>query len=92
MKQIWKFKDGVGAVECTSFPFAFRTMYNTIQKGLKTGRAIADMERKMSIVSPHRGQRGEIQKYSYAEAMEMARTIGLLNSEGELNRREFRRF
>ncbi|HOS16058.1 MAG TPA: hypothetical protein PKX15_03440, partial [Bacteroidales bacterium] len=71
---------------------AFRTMYHTIQKGLKAGRSMNDMESKMSIVSPHRGQRGEIQKYSYAEAMEMARSMGLLNSEGEINRREFRRF
>jgi hypothetical protein len=87
----WIFKDGETAVECTSFPYAFRAMHNAFMKGIESGkRKYGDMVNQMAIVSPHRN-RGDLQIYSYSKATEMARAQGLLLSDGQLNKKEFRR-
>jgi hypothetical protein len=88
----WIFKDGVSIVDCTSFPYAFRTMWNTIRKGTEKGRKVEDMIKSMSIISPIKDRNGDTKKYSYAQAIDMAKNSGLLSNDGQLNTREFKRF
>ena len=78
-------------VECTSFPFAYRSMWNAVKKGVEKGRKFEDMIRTMSIVSPVRDRLGNIRSYSYATATQMATDQGLLTPEGQINSREFKR-
>jgi len=92
MNAKWLFKDGATAVECTSFPYAFRTMFNVVKKGVEKGRKFEDMVKGMSIVSPHRDRMGDTKKYTYAEATQMAQNTGLLTSDRQINSREFKRF
>lgn len=92
MNTKWLFKDGVTVIECTSFPYAFRTMFNTIRKGVeKGGRKYEDMVKQMFIVNLHKDRMGDTKTYSYAEAIQMAKTMDLLTPAGEINSREFRR-
>lgn len=88
---IWIFRDGATKVECTSFPYAFRTMVNTIKKGVEKGGRKEDMVKRMSIVSPIKNRLNDTKVYSYAEAVQMADTMGLLTADGQINSREFRR-
>jgi ABC-type sulfate transport system substrate-binding protein len=86
----WLFKDGASVTECDSFPYAYRLMYNTFRKGLeKNARQVADMVKQMSIVSPAKDAYGNLRKYSYATATQMAKDQGLLTAEGQINSREF---
>ena len=92
MNSKWLFKDGATVIECTSFPYAFRTMFNTVKKGVEKGRKYEDMVKAMSIVSPAKDRLGNTKSYNYAEATEMATNSGLLTSDGQINSREFKRF
>lgn len=92
MNAKWLFKDGATVIDCTSFPYAFRTMFNTVKKGVEKGRKFEDMVKGMSIVSPMRDRLGNTKTYTYAEATEMATNTGLLTSDGQINSREFKRF
>lgn len=87
----WKFKYGMTVTECTSFPFAFRTMWNTVRKELEKGQNQNDMIRKMSIVAPIKDRNGDPKTYSYTEAVSMAQSSGLLTPEGLINGKEFKR-
>lgn len=87
----WLFKDGSSVIECTSFPYAYRTMWNTLRKGVEKGRKRDDMIKQMSIISPIKDRNGDVKKYSYATATEMAQDQGLLTPDGQINSREFRR-
>ena len=87
----WIFKNGSTVADCTSFPYAFRTMWNTVRKGVENGRNQNDVTRQMWIISPIKDRNGDEKKYSYAEAIEMARNQGLLSLDGQINSREFRR-
>jgi hypothetical protein len=92
MNTIWIFRDGLIKIECVSFPYAFRVMYNAIRKGLeKDKRSMEDMTKKMSIVSPIKDNYGRSKIYSYNKAMAMATNQGLLKDDGELNSREFKK-
>ena len=91
MKLIWKFKDGVSMSEYESFPYAFRTMHNAVCRGVeKGGRKYDDMMKQMFIISPLKDRNGDPKSYSYTEASAMAKTQGLLDSDGKINSREFK--
>ena len=92
MNSKWLFRNGATTIECTSFPYAFRVMHNTIRRGVeKDGKKREDLTKRMSIVSPIKNRMGDTKVYSYAEAMEMAKNNGLMSADGQLNSREFRR-
>ena len=87
----WFFKDGASVMECESFPFAFRLMFNTFRKGLeKNARKADDMIKQFSIVSPVKDAYGKKRVYSYAAASQMAKNSGLLTPEGTINSKEFK--
>jgi len=77
----WIFNDGTTKMECTSFPYAFRTMYSVAKKVLSEGKSVLGFK----IVAPT----GRI--YSYLAAKQMAEDQGLLKADGEINSREFKR-
>jgi len=87
----WIFKDGASTVSCTSFPYAYRVMYNAIKKGVETGRKYNDMVKQMIIISPQKDQHGDPRRYNYTDATELAKSSGLLTPAGEINSREFKR-
>jgi len=92
MKSKWIFKDGNKEIECESFPYAYRTMWNTLKKGVESKtRKYEDMIRSFCIVSPIRDRDGNIRKYSYTTATAMALDQGLLTPDGQINSREFRK-
>ena len=92
MNAAWIFKDGATKVECTSFPYAFRTMWNTIKKGVEGGkRTHSDMVKSMSILSPIKDAYGQPRTYGYEDAKRMAENQGLLTPDGQINSREFKR-
>lgn len=85
----WQFKNGSNApVDCTTFPIAFRMMYNLVRKALEAGKPVDTSV--FAIVGP-KNPRGERTKYSYFSANEMAKSSGLLNSDGYLNGKEFKK-
>ena len=89
----WIFKDGTTQIVCTSFPFAYRIMFNTLKQGVEKGRKYEDMIRQMLIISPIKDNRGTgtPRTYTYASATEMATASGLLTAEGQINSKEFKR-
>jgi hypothetical protein len=87
----WIFKDGPSQVSCTSFPFAYRAMFNTLKKGVETGRKYEDMVKQMVIISPQKDQHGDLRRYSYSAATDLAKSSGLLTPDGQINSREFKR-
>lgn len=91
MKSIWIFKDGYTTrIECTSFPYAFRLMYNTIKNGVKNGKSNIELTKNMSIVSPIKDIHGDYRIYYYDDAVRMATNSGLLSADGQLNSKEFK--
>lgn len=89
----WLLKDKkLGTVtEFTSFPYAFRTMFNVIKKGVETGRKHSEMMTELLIISPQTNRDGSAKIYNYNAAKEMASASGLLTPDGTINSREFRR-
>ena len=86
----WILKDGTKAIECTSFPIAYRTMYNIMRKGVESGRKSDEMSRSLSITGPIAAG-AKSATYSYSKASEKATDMGLLTPEGQINGREFKR-
>ena len=90
-KSVWIFKDGVSQFTCESFPYAYRMMFNTLKKGVETGRKYNDMVKQMVIISPQNDQHGDPRRYNYEQATELARASELLDARGDINSRVFRR-
>jgi hypothetical protein len=86
----WLLKDGTKTIDCTSFPFAYRTMYNIIRKGVESKRKFEDMANNLSIVGPV-APGAKSTTYSYATATAKATDMGLLSADGQINSREFKR-
>lgn len=87
----WIFKDGLVETKCTSFPYAYRTMFNALKKGVESGRKYENMIKQMIIISPQKDVHGDNRRYTYALATEMAKSSGLLTPDGQINSREFKR-
>jgi hypothetical protein len=93
MNNKWIFRDGPTAVECTSFPFAFRAMWTVAKKGVEKGRKMDDILRQMTITSPMVDRStGKPKVYSYTAATQFAKDTGVLTPDGQINSREFKRF
>lgn len=84
----WIFKNGASSVDCTSFPYAFRAMWNTIKKGVTDKKPVDTST--LTILGPKNG-RGERTAYSYFQARKLAEDQGLLTAEEQINSREFKR-
>ena len=90
MNSNWILKNGLQATECTSFPYAFRSMYNIVKKGVETGKTFDNLTKSLFIVGPP-NLKGDRRTYNYAAATQMAIDQGLLSSDGQLNSKEFKR-
>jgi hypothetical protein len=90
-KIMWIFRDGFKIVECTSFPYAYRTMKQAFDDGIKEARNKLDMFKKFAIISPMKDAYGDKKVYTWFEATEMAKAQGLVNAEGQINGKEFKR-
>lgn len=87
----WILRNGMQRHECLTFPFAFRSMFNIVRKGLETGKeSLSEMIPKLSIIGPPNAK-GERKTYNYSSAMEMAKCQGLITSDGQINSKEFKR-
>jgi hypothetical protein len=84
MENTWKFYDGIQTHTFTTFPYAFRAMFNQIKRGLEAGRSPALTAKKFKITSPVK------REYSLSQANELAIAQGLLNKDGTLNAKEFK--
>jgi len=87
----WIFKDGPSQITCDSFPYAYRLMFNTLKKGVETGRKYDEMVKQLVIIAPTKDQHGDLRRYNYNDATELAKENGLLTPTGEINSREFKR-
>lgn len=85
MEIIWTFFDGVQKHHCTSFPFAYRALHTALKKGVEYGKSSDSMTRIFKIISPFK------KEYNYTKASALATEQGLLNSDGSLNSKEFKR-
>ena len=84
----WILRNGVQNIDCTSFPYAYRTMFNIVRKGIVDKKPVDTA--KLSILGP-KNIRGDRTTYSYASASALAREQGLLDVDGQINSREFKR-
>ena len=86
----WILKNGLTETKFTSFPYAFRAMFNIAKKATEQGK-YAEAVKAMKIISPLKDAHGDPKTYSYASATEMAKSSGLLTPDGQINSREFKR-
>ena len=78
----WTFTTHMGErFESESFPFAFRHMYNFVDKSKSPP---GEVRNGVSITSPE----GKV--YTYAKAIQLAEDMELLTNDG-INRREFKK-
>jgi len=87
---MWILKNGIQSVDCSSFPYAFRTAYNLVRKANEAKQDATPIIKGISIVGPPT-PRGERTTYSYASAKQMAEDMGLLTPDDQINSREFKR-
>lgn len=85
---IWIFKNNGQSVDCSSFPYAFRTMHNVVRKGIAEKKPVNTKD--LVILGP-KNSRGERRSYSYSAATQLATEQGLLTPDGQINSREFKR-
>jgi len=81
----WTFDDGMVKHSCTTFPFAYRMLFNSLKKGVESGKTFEEMTRRFCILSPV----GTV--YNYDRATSLATDTGLLTPDGTINSREFKR-
>jgi len=91
MNNIWIFRNGVQSIECTSFPFAYRSMWYALKKNAEAGKSNSEMIKHLSIISPVKDRYGQKKVYDYDQATTMATNQGLLGTDGQINSREFKR-
>jgi len=84
----WILKNGNQTIDCVSFPFAFRMMFNIVRKGIADKKPVN--LRELSIRGP-KNLRGERITYSYETATMLAEETGLLTVDGQINSREFKK-
>ena len=87
----WILKDGfLPQQEFTSFPFAFRQMYQSVKREVEKGKNLTELIKGIKIISPLKDVHGDLRTYSYHAAIEMARDQGLLSADGNINSKEFK--
>lgn len=88
MNANWIFKNGVQNIDCMSFPYAFRTMFNVVRKAIADKKVVSTKD--YTILGP-KNSRGDRRSYSYEDATKLATEQGLLTVDGQINSREFKR-
>jgi hypothetical protein len=86
----WTLKNGLATIDCASFPYAFRTAFNIVRKTVEAKKDPGVVIKGILILGPPNA-RGERNKYTYAQATELAQGQGLLQPDGSINSREFKR-
>lgn len=86
----WILKSGMTITECISFPYAFRMAYNLVRKAIDNNQDIDNVKRGIQIVGPPNGK-GEPMAYNYYKAFDLARSMGVVLSDGTINQKEFKR-
>lgn len=84
----WTMKDGLRRNVFSTFPYAFRHIYNMIEaanKDPESKRKSKDIIDSIYLLSPT----GKL--YTYTDALKLAQTQNLVNNEGQLNSKEFKR-
>lgn len=74
----WIFDDGLSKLECSTFPYAYRTLFNMVKK-------FPDAAKRVRIISPTK------KVYNYKMANDLALAQGLLTTEGTINSKEFKK-
>ena len=91
MNSNWILKNGLETIPCSTFPFAYRTMYNIVRKASETkGGNVASVMKGLSLQGPVT-PRGDRRNYTYASATQLATDNGLLTPDGQINSREFKK-
>lgn len=85
MPTTWTFDDGLQRKPYSSFPYAYRALYNALKRGVEQGKKYDDMVKNFRILTPFNTV------YNYKRATELATQQGLLTSDGMINSKEFRR-
>jgi hypothetical protein len=80
----WIYDDGAMKHSCSSFPYAYKFMFNALRKWTESGKNYHDLAKRSSIFSPVG------KEYSYKDATDLAKSSGLLLSDGTLNSKEFK--
>ena len=86
----WILKNGLQSIDCSSFPYAFRTAYNIVRKAIEAKQDPTAVSKGIVILGPV-DRHGDRTKYTYLAAMELAKDQGLLQADGNINSREFKR-
>ena len=84
-KPIWILDDGAKKYECTSFPFAFKQLFNLLDKAGKNKVNSSAIASRSVIIAPW----GKV--YNYEAATELAKSSGLLTPDGSINSKEFKK-
>ena len=85
----WQFKNGLNVpLEFTTFPLAFRAMFNLVKKGIEDKKPV---NTSGFVIFGPKNPRGERTRYNYAEATALAESFNLVNSDGFLNGKEFKK-
>ena len=84
----WQFRSGTNTIqEFSTFPFAFRSMYNLVRNGIDDKKPI---DTSSFIILGPKNPRGDRVQYRYNAAVEFAKSIGLLSLDGHINGKEFK--
>lgn len=89
-KPKWILRSGVTATECASFPYAFRMAFNMVQRALKNNTSVESTINGIRIVGPPNGK-GIPLTYTYSTALNLARSMGLVLTDGTINQKEFKK-
>jgi hypothetical protein len=84
----WSLKQNNTTTDYSTFPYAFRAMMTIVRKAAEEKKPINTSE--LTIIGPV-GPRGERNKYNFTQAKQMARDMGLLDDNGNINGKEFKR-
>jgi len=84
----WILKNGVSTQEFNSFPLAYQVMFAIARKASVT-KTSADVIKKLSIISPIKDAHGDPRRYDYAAATQLAKDSGLLDLNGDINKKAF---
>lgn len=91
MNNKWIYRIGYISQEYSSFPYAFRSMFQSVKKELEKGKTMDEINKSVKIISPLKDIHGDVKIYSYSAALELARNQGLLSVDGEINSKEFKK-